>query len=145
MSDTLQQKLRGISNVIGLEWPPDFRQHVFDTCREAAARIAELEEEVSNPLSPIELSPAYVRGMKARIAELEAEVARLDAIVIEQVDHISTLEPKITRQTARIVELEEEVRVAHLAFGRLVARHTRLDPGDIWDALMNEIHARPAL
>ncbi len=44
---------------------------------------------------------------------------------------------------ARIAELEAEVKMARLVFGKAVVRHTNKDPDDLWDALMDEIRARP--
>lgn len=42
--ERLAKELRGIANVIGLEWDADFRQHVFDTCRAAAIALRTIEQ-----------------------------------------------------------------------------------------------------
>ncbi len=40
--DDIVRRLIGVSVSLGLEWTPEYRQNVFDTCREAAKAIKQL-------------------------------------------------------------------------------------------------------
>ena len=51
MAEDVVKRLIGIATTMGLPWPPEYRQQVFDTCNEAAegiermhAALAELAE-----------------------------------------------------------------------------------------------------
>ena len=44
MGNDLVSRLNGIASVLGLPWDAEYRQFVFNTAREAAARIEALEE-----------------------------------------------------------------------------------------------------
>jgi hypothetical protein len=84
-------------------------------------------------MSDIRLKTEHEMKLHLRIAELEAALKEADEM----------LEARTARLTARIAELEAELAHARLAFGKLIVRHTKLDPDDTWDAMMDEIRARP--
>jgi hypothetical protein len=70
------------------------------------------------------------------------------ATLVAQLEHaalIGGFERTLLRDAAaRIAELEAELKLSRRVFGIAVIRHTNKDPDDLWDALMDEIRARPA-
>lgn len=61
MTDDVISRLIGISTSLGIPWPQEYRQQVFDTCNEAASEITRLRmrvERLSNALSGLLEAPS---------------------------------------------------------------------------------------